>query len=165
VRGKFRVERSRGKAVLLKLPESRGKSGEGRLSELDQRLLKSGVDRVRLAQHNPRRVTLTGEIFEPAAEARFENRPRAERSSVGGCCVQRFEGALGSVVKLVEDGEQNAFFAVEVQIERASRNARSRDDVRDACAPVAFVGEDPGCGIKELTSPGVRREKRSFVVV
>jgi hypothetical protein len=148
VRGKFRVERSRGKAVLLKLPESRGKSGEGRLSELDQRLLKSGVDRVRLAQHNPRRVTLTGEIFEPAAEARFENRAWAKRSSIGGCRVQRFEGALGSVVKFVEDGEQNAFFAVEVQVERAPRNARPRDDVRDARAPVAFAGKDPGCSIE-----------------
>jgi hypothetical protein len=148
VRRKFRVERSRCKAVLLKLPEPRRESREGSLTELDQRLFKSGVDGVRLPQHNPRRVTLTREIFEPAAETRFENRAWAERSGVGGCRVQRFECALGSVVKLVEDGEQNAFLAVEVQIERASRNARSRDDVRDACAPIAFAGKDPGCRIE-----------------
>ena len=44
--------------------------------------------------------------------------------------------------------EQNAFFAVEVQVERAPRNARPRDDVRDARAPVAFAGKDPGCSIE-----------------
>jgi hypothetical protein len=148
VRRKFRVERSRGKAVLLKLPESRGESRERSLTELDQRLLKSRVDGVGLPQHNPCCVTLAGEIFEPAAEARFENRAGTERSGVSGGGVQGFEGALGSVVKLVEDGEQSVFFAVEVQIEGASRNARPRDDVRDACAPVAFPGKDPGSGIE-----------------
>ena len=104
---------------------------------------------MRLPQHNPRRIALGGEIFEPAAEARFENRAWSERSGVGGCRVQRFERALGSVVKLVEDGEQNAFFAVEVQVERASRNARPRDDVRDARAPVAFAGKNPYCSIEQ----------------
>jgi hypothetical protein len=164
VRRKFRVERSRGKAVLLKLPESRGESREGGLTELDQRLLESRVDGVRLPQHNPRRVTLTAEIFEPAAEARFENRAWAEESGVGGGRVQRFEGTFGSVVKLVENGEQNAFFAVEVQVERASCNTRPRDDVRDACPPVAFAGKDPRCGIEQLTPPGVWGEKRSSIV-
>jgi hypothetical protein len=103
---------------------------------------------VRLAQHNPRCVTLAGEIFEPAAEARFENRAWAERPCVSGCRVKRFEGALGSLVKVVEDGEQNAFFAVEIQVERATGDARACDDVRDSRAPVSFARKDPRSSIE-----------------
>jgi hypothetical protein len=103
---------------------------------------------VRLAQHNPRCVALAGEIFEPAAEARFENRAWTERPCVSGCRVKRFEGALGSVVKVVEDGQQNAFFAVEIQVERASGDARARDNVRDTGAPVTFARKYPRSSIE-----------------
>ena len=106
---------------------------------------------------------MTGEKFQPAPEACFENLARTQRSGVGGRGVERFKGALDSVVKVVEDGEENAFFAVEVQIEGASRNARPRDDVRDARPPVAFACKDPRRGIQQLAPPSVARQKRPFI--
>jgi hypothetical protein len=113
---------------------------------------------VRLAQHDTGRVSLASEIFQPALKARFENRPWTERSGLRGCCVERLERTLGSVVKVVEDGEQDAFFAVEIQVERTSRNARASDDVRDASAPVSLSRKDPRSGIQQLTAPGIARE-------
>ena len=132
----------------MKLAKSRGETRERRLPELDQRLLKSRVDGVRLAQHYPRCVTLAGEVFEPAAEACFENRPWTERPCVSGCRVKRFEGALGPVVKVVEDGQQNALFAVKIQVERASGDACTRDDVRDTGAPISFARKNPRSSIE-----------------
>jgi hypothetical protein len=147
VRCQFRVQRSSGQALFLKFAKPCGEPREGGLAKLDQRLLKPRVDGGGLAQHHTRRVMLAGEIFQPAPEARFEDRPRAERSGLGGCGVERFECALGSVMKVVEDRQQDALFAIEVQIERASRNACPRDDVRDGGAPVSLSRKDPRSSI------------------
>jgi hypothetical protein len=160
---KFRIQRSRGQTVLLKFSKPRGEPHQGCLAKLDERLLKSCVDGVRFAQHHTGRIALTGEKFQPATKACLENFAGTQGSGVGGRGIERFEGALDSVVKVVEDGEQNALFAVEVQIEGASRNARPRDDVRDARPPVALACKDPRRGIQQLPPPSVARQKRPFI--
>jgi hypothetical protein len=78
--------------------------------------------------------------------------------------VERLEGAPGPIVKLAQDRQQNLLFAVEVEVEGASRNTRARDDVGNPRPPVSLASEDPGRGFEQLVSPGVARQRCSSLI-
>lgn len=155
VGGKFGIQGRRSQPFVLKPSEPYGESGEGGLPDFRKRLFKSRINRVCFAEHDARGVTVSREKLQPASEARLEDGTRAT-SPRGGCrSIERFESLLGSFVKFVEDRQEQCFFAVEIQVERAAGDAGAPDDVRHAGAAISLPRKDPRGCIQQLLSPDI----------
>jgi hypothetical protein len=66
-------------------------------------------------------------------------------------------------VKVVKHGEEDALFAVEVQIEGAARYPRSSDDLGNTRASVPSAGKDPRRGVEKLATPGIARDESPLI--
>ena len=162
VGGQLRLDRRRRKTLVLKTAKSRGKSSEGGASKVIERLLEPGIDGARFAQHHPGRITVPREELQPAAKACLEHRSRAERPRISRGLVERFERLLRTLVKFIEDREEDALLAAEMQVERPSRHACPSNDVRDTGPPVAFAGKYPRSGVKQLLPAHIGCKQTSF---
>ena len=158
--GEFGIQGRRSQPFVLKLSEPYGESGEGGLPEFRERLFKSRINRVRFAEHDARGVAVSREKLQPASEARLEDGTRAT-SPRGGCRgIERFERLLGPFVKFVEDREKQLLFTVEIQVERAARDAGAPDDVRDTRAAISLPRKYPRGRVQQLLSPDISRKDR-----
>ena len=158
VGSEFGIQGRRSQSFVLKLSEPYSESGEGGLPQFRERLFKSSINCVRFAEHDARGVAVSREKLQPASEARLEDSTRAA-SPCGGCRgIERFERLLGAFVKIVEDREEQLLFAVEIQVERATRDTGPPDDVRDTRPAISLPRKDPRGRVQQLPAPDISRK-------
>ena len=117
-----------------------------RAAEIGKPFLEPRVDRRGFFEHDGRRVAVGGEEFEPFPETGLEQRQRSGRR-VNPWPLTSSTAREMRRWKVFDDGEEDPFLAVEVQVERAAGDAGAGDDVADARAAKAFAGEDPSGGV------------------
>ena len=165
VSSEFGIDSRRRETIFLKFPESCRETGASRVAQFGERLSKSRINGMRLVQDDPRRVGMVHKELEPASKARFEDGAGAARSSLLCRRIERLECAFHLIVEVFEHREQDAFLAVEVQIERAAGHVRAGDDVGDAGPSIAFARKDPRRCLDQLQAAGISRQQSSSLMI
>ena len=143
---------------LLEAAVAGGEEVDRRPAQIRETLLEARIDRRGLFQDHRRGVAVVGEEAKPAPEARPEQRFRVGDGLRGRFAGGR-DGVRDSLVEVLDDGEEDLLFAVEVEVEGAARDAGARDDVADSRPAVPFACKDPGCGLKQLLAAFVGGQK------
>ena len=155
MRHEIRRRRTIYQAERLHAPEADGEVAAGQLAQAGQARFEPWIDGGRLLQNDGRRIAVGGKKEEPAQKTALEH-SAAVVFREPHRRVWLIEHSFDTVVKVVDDRQEDLFLAVEVEIERPTRDAGVGDDVADGGCAIAFACEDGDGRVEKLLTASRR---------